>query len=84
MRRSRRVPFPMIVKSLTEEGSDGISQASVVWNDDELAARLRFVHEHMRSDAIVEEYIDGREVYVAVIGNERLTVLPPWELFPAV
>lgn len=81
VRRGRKLAFPLIVKSLTEEGSDGISQASVVWNDEELDGRVRFVHEHMQSDAIVEAYIDGREIYVGIIGNERLKVLPPWELY---
>jgi D-alanine-D-alanine ligase len=80
-RRTRKLTFPLIVKSLTEEGSDGIAQASVVWSDAELEGRVRFIHEHMQGDAIVEEYIDGRELYVGIIGNHRLTVLPPWELF---
>lgn len=81
VRRTRKLVFPLIVKSLTEEGSDGIAQASVVWNDEDLEGRVRFVHDHMQSDAIVEEYIDGREIYVGIIGNERLSVLPPWEIF---
>jgi D-alanine-D-alanine ligase len=81
VRRSKRLAFPLIVKSLTEEASVGIAQASVVWNDEELEERVRFIHESITGDALVEEYIDGREIYVGVLGNTRLTVLPPWELF---
>jgi D-alanine-D-alanine ligase len=81
VRRSRLLTFPLIVKSLTEEGSVGIAQASVVNSDAELAARVEFVHRSIESDAIIEEYIDGREIYVGIVGNSRLAVLPPWELF---
>jgi D-alanine-D-alanine ligase len=69
------------VKSLTEEGSVGIAQASVVRNASELEARVQFIHRSIASDAIVEEFIDGREIYVGILGNTRLTVLPPWELY---
>ncbi|MEO6447528.1 MAG: D-alanine--D-alanine ligase [Gemmatimonadaceae bacterium] len=80
-RRGRKLTFPLIVKGLTQEGSEGIAQASVVWDDKELDARVQFIHESLQSDVIVEEYIDGREIYVGIIGNQRLKVLPPWELF---
>jgi D-alanine-D-alanine ligase len=80
VRRPKRVEFPLIVKSLVEEGSTGISEASVVHNDEKLAERVRFIHRTVGTDAIVEEFIDGREVYAGVMGNHRLTVLPPWEL----
>ena len=80
VRRPKDLEFPLIVKSLTEEASLGISQASVVHTDDELAERVGFVHGRIGSDAIVEEFIDGRELYVAAFGNERITVLPTWEL----
>jgi D-alanine-D-alanine ligase len=79
-RRPRDLAFPLIVKSLTEEASVGISQASVVYSDEELAERVAFVHKRVGSDAIAEEFIEGREIYVAAFGNERITVLPPWEL----
>ena len=81
VRRPKALTFPLIVKSLTEESSVGIAQASVVWNDEELEARVKFIHESVTGDALIEEFIDGREIYVGVFGNERLTVLPPWELF---
>ncbi|MEM1098286.1 MAG: ATP-grasp domain-containing protein [Planctomycetota bacterium] len=79
-RRPKRLEFPLIVKSLTEEGSLGISQASVVANDEKLAERVAFVHRELRTDAVVERYIEGREVYVGVLGNERLQTFPAWEL----
>lgn len=80
LRRPARLRFPLIVKSLTKEGSVGIAQQSVVHDDAELAARVRLVHERQGTHAIAEQYIDGREVYVGVIGNDRLQVLPTWEL----
>ena len=80
-RRAKPLTFPLIVKSLTEEASVGIAQASVVWDDAELDARVKFIHDSIGGDALIEEFIDGREIYVGVMGNKRLTVLPPWELF---
>lgn len=78
--RPKRLAFPLLVKSAIEESSLGISQASVVHNDEKLAERVRFVHEQLHSDAIVEQYIEGRELYVGVIGNQRLQTLPVWEM----
>jgi len=78
--RPKSLRFPLFVKSVSEEASLGISQASIVENDEKLAERVRFIHESIGSDALVEEYIEGRELYVGVIGNERLRVLPTWEL----
>jgi len=80
VRRPRRLEFPLIVKSLIEHASLGISQASVVDSDEKLQERVRFVHERLGTDAIVEQYIEGREIYVAVLGNSRLQTLPVWEL----
>ena len=80
VRRPRRLHFPLIVKSLTLDASLGISQASVVENEDRLVERVRFVHESLQTDALVEEYIEGRELYVGLLGNHRLQVLPVWEL----
>lgn len=82
-RRVRRPPklrFPLIVKSLTEHASLGIAKASLVGSDEELAERVRFIHESIHTDAIAEEFIDGRELYVGVLGNTRLQTLPTWEL----
>ncbi|HXK10749.1 MAG TPA: ATP-grasp domain-containing protein [Vicinamibacteria bacterium] len=80
IRRPRRLRFPLIVKSLTLDASIGISQASVVEDDERLGDRVRFIHESIDTPAIVEEYVEGRELYVGVLGNERLQVLPVWEL----
>jgi D-alanine-D-alanine ligase len=80
LRRPARLRFPLIVKSLTKEGSVGIAQQSVVSNDEDLAERVRLVHERQKTHAIAEQYIDGRELYIGVIGNERLQVFPVWEL----
>ncbi|MGE0446760.1 MAG: ATP-grasp domain-containing protein [Vicinamibacterales bacterium] len=75
-----KLRFPMIVKSLFFEASTGISQASVVENHEQLARRVQFIHESLGTAAIVEQFIDGRELYVGVLGNERLEVLPVWEM----
>jgi D-alanine-D-alanine ligase len=68
------------VKSLVEEASLGIAQASLVDTDEKLEERVRFIHESIQTDAIAEKYIAGRELYVGVLGNQRLQVLPVWEL----
>jgi D-alanine-D-alanine ligase len=81
VRRPPRLGFPLIVKSLVHEASTGISQASVVEDEEKLRERVAFVHERIGTDAIVERYIDGRELYVGVMGNERLEVFPVWEIF---
>jgi len=72
--------YPVIVKSLVEHASFGISRSSVVRSDGALEERVSYVHHQLETDAIIEEYIEGREIYVGVIGNRRLTVLPIWEL----
>jgi D-alanine-D-alanine ligase len=76
----KRLQYPLIVKSLTYESSTGISQASVVENDEQLARRVQFIHETIMTPAIVEEFIDGRELYCGVIGNDRLQTFPVWEM----
>ena len=79
-RIQRKLPFPLIVKSLTQEASIGISQASIVEDEPALRERVRFIHQSIGTDAIVERYIDGRELYLGVLGNFRLGVLPVWEM----
>jgi D-alanine-D-alanine ligase len=81
IRRSKRLAFPLMVKSLTQEASIGISQASVVDSDDKLKERVAFIHESIGTAAIVEQYIEGRELYVGILGNQTLQALPVWELF---
>lgn len=83
--RRPRVPanlaFPLIVKSVEEEASLGLSQASVVRDAEQLAERVEFVHRNVETDAIVEEYVEGRELTIGVLGNERLRTFPVWEMF---
>src|SRR5881396_4105171 len=81
IRRPKRLSFPLIVKSLTQEASIGISQASVVDNDEKLKERVTFIHESIGTAAIAERYIEGRELYVGILGNQVLQALPVWELF---
>src|SRR5436853_3884533 len=81
VRRPKRLSFPLIVKSLTQEASIGISQASVVDTDEKLKERVQFVHDSIRTAAIVEQYVEGRELYVGILGNQALQALPVWELF---
>lgn len=76
----RKLQFPLFVKSATEDASLGISQASVVRDAEKLKERIEFIHEQTNSDALVEEYIEGRELYVGVMGNDRLRTLPVWEM----
>jgi D-alanine-D-alanine ligase len=76
----KRLGYPLVVKSVIEEASLGISQASIVTSDDKLKDRVSFVHENLKSDALVEEYIEGRELYVSIMGNQRLQTFPIWEL----
>jgi D-alanine-D-alanine ligase len=80
VRRPRALRLPLFVKSLTEHASYGIAQASLVETDEALAERVAFVHRRVRTDAIAEEFIPGRELYVGVLGNDRLTALTTWEL----
>ena len=80
VKRPARLALPLIVKSVNEDASYGISQASVVDSDEKLIERVNFIHERIGTDAIAEQYIEGREIYVGIVGNERLIVLPVWEL----
>ncbi len=76
----KKLRYPLFVKSSTEDASLGIAHASVVADPKQLAERTSFIHEQTYSDALVEEYIEGRELYVGVLGNDRLKVLPVWEM----
>lgn len=80
VRRPTWLSFPLIVKSVTEEASLGISQASIVEDDVKLKERVAFIHESVGTGALIERYIEGRELYVGVIGNGQLQALPVWEL----
>lgn len=76
----KRLQPPLIIKPLSDEASRGLSRASIVENQDSLIERVRFIHNNLGDDAIAEEYIDGREFYVSILGNRRLKVLPVREL----
>ncbi|HJX25779.1 MAG TPA: ATP-grasp domain-containing protein [Chthoniobacterales bacterium] len=78
--RLKRPKFPMVVKPVKEEASYGISRASFVETDEQFRERVAFIHEKHDCDVIAEEYIDGRELYVSLMGNTRLTVFPIREL----
>jgi D-alanine-D-alanine ligase len=78
--RKGKLGFPLFVKSATEDASLGIAQSSIVEDMNKLRERVEFIHDTVQSDALVEEYIDGRELYIGVLGNTRLTTLPVWEM----
>jgi D-alanine-D-alanine ligase len=78
--RPKQLKFPILVKPVKEEASYGISQASFVENDDQFRERVSFIHEKHDSDVIAEEYVEGRELYVSLMGNFRISVFPIREL----
>lgn len=80
IRKNSKLQFPLIVKALLEDASAGISGASVVYDEVQLVKRVQFVHENVGDHAIAEEYIEGREIYLGMLGNDRLTAFPAWEL----
>jgi D-alanine-D-alanine ligase len=80
VQRPSDLRFPLIVKPLDEDASVGIAQASVVRDDDALKERVSFIHERIKTDAIVEEFIAGRELYIGVMGNDPPIALPPIEM----
>ncbi len=77
---SHDINFPLIVKPTSEDGSIGIDVGSVVENVKELMERIDYIHQEFDSPVLIEEYIEGREIYAAVIGNENPQVLPLIEL----
>jgi D-alanine-D-alanine ligase len=76
---NKSIRFPLVVKPAFGDGSEGIANASLVNNAEALAERAEFIHDRWHQDAIAEEYIEGRELYVSVLGNKRLKVCPPRE-----
>lgn len=72
--------FPLIVKPSSEDGSKGIDVDSVVSSVKELMERIHYIQEEFNSPALIEEYIDGREIYAAVLGNGKPEALPVVEL----
>lgn len=79
-RRLAEFEYPLLVKSVSEDASLGISESSIVYDDRALFDRIAFVHQETETDALVESYIEGRELYVGVLGNRRLKTLPIWEM----
>ena len=72
--------FPAIVKPAFEHCGYGISRESIVQSRAELAQRIHYVLDELQQPALVEDFIDGREFHVGVIGNSALHVLPPAEI----
>jgi D-alanine-D-alanine ligase len=79
-RRPADLAFPLIVKPVDEDASVGIAHASVVRDDEAMAERVAFVHDKVKTAAIVEEFIAGREIYVGVVGNDEPKAMPPIEM----
>ncbi|HUR27178.1 MAG TPA: D-alanine--D-alanine ligase, partial [Planctomycetota bacterium] len=79
-RLPRRLGMPLLVKSTFESASLGIAQASIVRSAEKLAERVEFMHETHGTDVMAEEYIEGRELYLGVLGNNRLETFPLWEM----
>ena len=77
---SHDIKFPLIVKPTSEDGSIGIDVGSVVKSVRELMERIELIQERFGSPALIEEFIDGREIYVGVLGNGSPEALPPVEL----
>jgi len=74
------IRYPLFVKSLSDEGSIGITKDSVVDSAGKLTERVEYLHKTYSTDVIAEEFIEGREIYVAVLGSSRLKIFTPWEL----
>jgi D-alanine-D-alanine ligase len=79
--RAALLSYPLIVKPASGGGSAGIAQRSVVKSERALRSRLAALHDADGADAIVEEYVDGRELTIGVLGNGRPATLPIWETF---
>ena len=77
---SHDISFPLIVKPSSEDGSIGIDAGSVVDSVKDLMERIHYIQEEFDSPALIEEYIEGREIYASIIGNENAEVLPLVEL----
>jgi D-alanine-D-alanine ligase len=81
LKRIKKFIYPAFVKPAGEESSDGIAQASFARDEGEALDRVKFLHERFEGDVMIEEYIEGRELYLSVMGHKRLSVFPARELF---
>jgi D-alanine-D-alanine ligase len=76
IKKPKNLKYPLFIKPLKEEGSVGIALDSFVESDEAFEERVRFIHERLNQEALAEEYIEGRELYVSILGNQRLRVFP--------
>ena len=76
----KKMTYPLFVKSATEDASYGLSKKSIVHDHEELVTGVQLLFDETKTDALVEEYIEGREFYVGILGNQRIKTLPIWEL----
>ena len=75
--------FPLIVKCLTEEASYGLSKESVVNNVKTLEKRINYMHKKLKVDCIIEEFIEGEEIYISFMGGKKNDIFTPRKLhFP--
>ncbi len=81
IRSLKNFPYPVFIKPLGAEASEGIAQMSFAETEKACIDRVKFIHESLEADAIIEEFIDGRELYVSIMGNSHLTVFPSREIF---
>ncbi len=72
----KAIRYPLVVKPAFEDSSEGIANASIVADEKALEERAAFVHGRWQQDAIAEEYVEGRELYVTIVGNKKLNVFP--------
>lgn len=80
IRIPKKMNYPLFVKTLNEEASLGIAQDSIVNDELKLIERVQYLRKKYNADVIVETYIDGRELYVSLMGNHKVKVFPPLEL----
>ena len=74
------ISFPLIVKPSCEDGSIGIDAGAVVGNIKEMMERVEYIQDEFDLPALIEDYIEGREIYAGILGNEHAQVLPLVEL----
>jgi D-alanine-D-alanine ligase len=80
MEHAHDIQFPVIVKPAREDGSIGIPFSAYVESIKELMSRIDELHAQFDTPVLVEEYVEGREIYVGVLGNTKPEALPPIEL----
>lgn len=81
IRRLKQFPYPVFIKPSGQDASEGVSVKSMANTEAEALERVRYLHRELGCDVMIEEYIDGRELYLSIMGNAKLTVWPYRELF---